>query len=147
MTDSTWKSSDLRRSQVPLFSRFQHAVFYHLHFTILNFLRSSFYSNILYSKPILIILDVLKSFNVPLSDSVMTETCSRQTTACSRQTCSSCGKSACLCRWIYMQAYELNDFDYAVVSVLLQSILWLLLITKIITNNILTFQNTQNYQS
>ena len=51
--------------------------------------QSSFCSISLYSKPILMILDVLKSLDVPLSDSVMTETCSRQTTACSRQTCSS----------------------------------------------------------
>ena len=35
------------------------------------------------------ILDVLKSLDVPLSDSDMTETCSRQTAACSRQVCSS----------------------------------------------------------
>ena len=54
-----------------------------------NILQSSFYSNFLYSKPILLILDVFESLDVPLSDSVMTETCSRQTTACSRQTCSS----------------------------------------------------------
>ena len=47
------------------------------------------------SKLTLIILDVLESLDVSLSDSVMTETCSRQTTACSRQACSSCGKLAC----------------------------------------------------
>ena len=40
----------------------------------------------------MIILDVLKSLNVLLSNSVMTETCSRQTTACSRPDCSSCSK-------------------------------------------------------
>ena len=52
-------------------------------------LRSSFYSNSLYTKPISIILGVLESLDVPLSDSVMTETCSRQATASSRQACSS----------------------------------------------------------
>ena len=52
-------------------------------------IRSSFCSNFWYSKQIWIILDVLKSLDVPLSDYVMTETCSRQTAACSRQTCSS----------------------------------------------------------
>ena len=41
------------------------------------------------SKQTLLILDVLKSLDVHLSDSVMTETCSRQTTTCSRQACSS----------------------------------------------------------
>ena len=80
---------DLGRFQVPLFSRFQHSVFPKHSETFRNMLRSSFYSNFLYSKPILIIFDVLESLDVPLSDFVMTETCSRQTTACSRQACSS----------------------------------------------------------
>ena len=37
------------------------------------------------SKLTLIIFDVLESLDIPLSDSAMTETCSRQTTPCSRQ--------------------------------------------------------------
>ena len=96
LTNSSRKSMDLRRFHVNFFSCFQQSSISETFRNFPKHLRPSFYSNSLYSKPILIILDVLKSFNVPLSDSVMTETCSRQTTACSRQTCSSCDKSTYL---------------------------------------------------